>query len=257
MSSRSARKRAQGSFLFVAMVVIPSEAAATLSVVAARIRNMPTRAIAVAVEVTPKKAFASALDWPGWCRPGRDADAALAALADYADRFAAVAATAGLTFPKRLSFDVVEQVPGGATTAFGAPEITAEAERLPVTAAAANRIASLVTAAWSVFDAVVAESPAELRKGPRGGGRDRDKMIDHVLASEVSYVRKLGIKHRLIAINDYSAIVGLRKTIFDALAAESDGTPPVVGGWPPRYAARRIAWHVLDHAWEMQDRSTP
>ncbi len=97
----------------------------------------------------------------------------------YADRYSPVAATAGISFPRRLSFEVVEQVPGGATTAFGAPEITAAAERLPVTAAAATRMASLVTAAWSVFDGVVAESPAELRKGPRGGGRDRDKMVDH------------------------------------------------------------------------------
>jgi hypothetical protein len=218
---------------------------------------MPTRAIAVAIEVTPKKAFASALDWPGWSRPARDADAALAALADYSDRYAAVAATAGVTFPSRLSFEVVEQVPGGATTAFGAPEITAAAERLPVTAAAATRIASLVTAAWSVFDAVVAESPAVLRKGPRGGGRDRDKMVDHVLGAEASYARMIGLKLKQPEIGDIEAVEAQRLAIAAVLGAPSDGNPVRPGGWTTRYAARRIAWHVLDHAWEMQDRAEP
>jgi hypothetical protein len=39
------------------------------------------------------------------------------------------------------------------------------------------------------------------------------------------------------------------------LALPADGARPVPKGWLPRYAARRIAWHVLDHAWEMQDRT--
>ena len=38
------------------------------------------------------------------------------------------------------------------------------------------------------------------------------------------------------------------------LERASDGTPPDGGKWPPRYAARRIAWHALDHAWEIEDR---
>ena len=37
----------------------------------------------------------------------------------------------------------------------------------------------------------------------------------------------------------------------------SNGSPPVERGWPQRYAARRIAWHALDHAWEIEDRSDP
>ncbi len=218
---------------------------------------MPTRPLEVCVEVAPKKAFASALDWPGWCRAGRDPDAALAALTDYADRYAEVAKAAGVALPSRFSFDVIEQVPGGATTAFGAPEITAAAERLPVTAAAATRIASLATAAWSVFDGVVAESPAELRKGPRGGGRDRDKMVDHVLGAEASYARMIGLKLRQPEIGDIEAIEAQRLAIAAVLGAPSDGRPVRPNGWTTRYAARRIVWHVLDHAWEMQDRAGP
>jgi hypothetical protein len=106
-----------------------------------------------------------------------------------------------------------------------------------------------------VFDQVAAAAPAELRKGPRGGGRDRDKMVDHVLGAEAGYARKLGVKRPQPAIDDRAAIAALREALLEVLRAPSDGSPPVPKGWPPRYAARRIAWHVLDHAWEMQDRS--
>jgi hypothetical protein len=217
-------------------------------------RAMPTRPIAVCVEVTPKKSFASALDWPGWCRSGRDPDAALSTLAAYAERYAQVAAVAAVRFPTRVTFEVVESAPGGASTAFGAPEVTAEAEREPVSAAAATRIAGLLTAAWSVFDRIAAESPAELRKGPRGGGRDRDKMIDHVLGAESSYARMIGLKLKQPAIGDIEAIDAQRLQIASVLGAPSDGSPLRPNGWTARYAARRITWHVLDHAWEMEDR---
>ena len=83
---------------------------------------MPSRRIAVCLEVSPKQAVASALDWPGWCRAGRDEGAALAALASYAGRYAPVAGQAGVSFPATVAFDVVERVPGGPATAFAAPE---------------------------------------------------------------------------------------------------------------------------------------
>ena len=108
-----------------------------------------------------------------------------------------------------------------------------------------------------VFDRVVAATPAELRKGPRGGGRDRDDMVDHVLGAEASYARKLGVRRRQPARDDARGIAALRTDIAAALRAPSDGSPLAPKGWPPRYAARRIAWHVLDHAWEMEDRSGP
>ena len=155
---------------------------------------MSSRRIAVCLEVTPQQTFASALDWPGWCRAGRDEGAALEALRSYAERYAAVAEEAGVSFPSTVGFDVVERVPGGPTTAFAAPEcrrpfpqMIAEAERAKVTPAAARRLVGLVTAAWATFDEVAASSPAELRKGPRGGGRDRDKLIDHVIGAETAY----------------------------------------------------------------------
>jgi hypothetical protein len=223
---------------------------------------MPSRDIAVFLEVTPKQTVASALDWPGWCRAARDEGAALAALASYAGRYAPVAGQAGVSFPATVAFDVVERVPGGPATAFAAPEcrrpfpqITAGAERATVTPAAAWRLAGLVAAAWVAFDQIAAASPAQLRKGPRGGGRDRDQIIDHVIAAETAYARKLGIRRKQPAPGDIPAIEELRAAITAVAGAPSDGSPPVAGGWTTRYAARRIAWHILEHAWEMQDRA--
>jgi hypothetical protein len=223
---------------------------------------MPPERIAVCLEITPKQAVASALGWPGWCRAGRDEDVALAVLAGYAERYAPVAAHAGVSFPATVAFDVVERVPGGPATAFAAPEcrrpfpqITAEAERASLTPAAARRLTGLVTAAWAAFDQIAAASRAELRKGPRGGGRDRDQIISHVIGADAAYARKLGIKHKQPATGDTAAIAELREAIAAVVGAPSDGSPVVTNGWTTRYAARRIAWHVLEHAWEMQDRA--
>jgi hypothetical protein len=223
---------------------------------------MPPRRIEVHLEVTAKQAFASALDWPGWCRAGRDEGAALEVLVRYAGRYAPVAGHAGVSFPAPVAFDVIERVPGGPATAFAAPEcrrpfpqVTAAAEQATVTADVARRLAGLLTAAWATFDEIAAASPAELRKGPRGGGRDRDQLIGHVIGADTAYARKLGIKLKQPPIGDIAAIGALRGAIAAVVGAPSDGSPAVPGGWATRYAVRRIAWHLLEHAWEMQDRS--
>lgn len=223
---------------------------------------MSYRRIAACLEVTAKMTVASALDWPGWSRAGRDEDAALKALASYTSRYAPVAERAGFDFPSTVAFDVVERVPGGPVTAFAAPEcrrpfpgVTVEAERVAVTPATAGHLADLVTAAWAAFDEVAAASPAELRKGPRGGGRDRDELIGHVIGAETAYARKLGVRLKQPTIGDTAAIGELRQAISAVLGAPSEGSPVVPNGWTTRYAARRIAWHVLEHAWEMQDRA--
>jgi hypothetical protein len=47
----------------------------------------------------------------------------------------------------------------------------------------------------------------------------------------------------------------MRAAMLDTLRAAREGGP--LGGrrWPARYAAHRIAWHALDHAWEIEDRT--
>ena len=213
----------------------------------------------VYLEVGSKRVFACALAWPGWCRSGKTEELALEALADYVPRYKVVAERARIAFPTTAGdkLRVIERLRGSGTTDFGAPGESASSDDDPVSGAEAKRLAKLVTASWAVLDQAAADAPAELRKGPRGGGRDRDKIVDHVLGAEAAYARKIGVKHRQPAIDDKAAVKALRDAIVAVLGAPWDGTPPAPKGWPPRYAARRFAWHVLDHAWEIQDRSDP
>jgi hypothetical protein len=211
----------------------------------------------VYLEAGAKRTFAVTLDWPGWARSGKTGEDALEALAGYLPRYAKVAAKAGFDLGAADAvFDVVETVPGNATTDFGAPAAFVTADDEPVSAAAATRAASLVEACWDTLTRVAARSPQELRKGPRGGGRDRDKMLNHVVEAEAAYARKIGVRHKPPAFDDKDGIKAMRAEIIAVIAAPAAGGPLEPKGWPVAYAARRIAWHALDHAWEMQDRRT-
>ena len=196
----------------------------------------------VYLEVGRTWVFAGAMDWPGWCRRGKGEQGALDALLDYADRYAAVA---GPDFaPGELH--VIGRLPGNSTTDFGAPDARGSWDDEPLDAVEARRLAGLLEASWRAFDSVVCAAPAHLRKGPRGGGRDRDAIADHVRDAERSYGRKIGVR-----LPPRTPLLDQRAAIAESLRA---GAPD--GSWPARYAVRRFAWHVLDHAWEIEDRST-
>ena len=213
--------------------------------------------IPIYLEVGDKRVFACAVEWPGWARSGKTPAAAVAALNQYASRYAAVCAGAKITFPGKppCEFRTVEEVPGNATTNFGAPGVIPRVDATPLTPTASKKTQGLLQAAWEYFDLVVAKSPATLRKGPRGGGRDRDQMAQHVLNAEAMYMaRMIRIKESEPAFDDQSAIEYLRQRVLDAIAAPKSQVAEYK--WPPAYAARRIAWHVLDHAWEIEDRSS-
>ncbi|MEV6927728.1 hypothetical protein AB0M46_24950 [Dactylosporangium sp. NPDC051485] len=207
------------------------------------------------LETGKKKVFAGSLDWPGWGRFGKSEEDAIEALISYGARYAPIATAAGYSFPAAPRLHVVERVPGTATTEFGAPDGRPAADNTPVTAAVAGRHTKLLRAAWAAFDAYGAVAPESLRKGPRGGGRDRDKMIGHVVETEAAYARKIGVKHRPPALDDHTAIEALRDDVIGVLGRTSDGGPLTDKGWTARYAARRFVWHVLDHLWEMEDRT--
>lgn len=212
----------------------------------------------VILEIGKKRVFACAADWPGWCRSGKSEELALETLAAYLPRYVPVAQLAGLTLPAAVAdaFAVIERLPGTAGyTDFGAPGEIAACDYGPLDGDEASRIAALVGASWATFDDIARAAPAKLRKGPRGGGRDTDQIIEHVIGAEASFARKIGIRHRKPATGDDAAIAAMRSAITAGLARASAGTAPVPGGWPVRYAARRIAWHVLDHAWEIEDKS--
>jgi hypothetical protein len=211
--------------------------------------------ILVAIETTPKKSFASALDYPGWARNGKTPELALEALIAYAPRYAPVAAEAGSPISTEdVATEIAETVEGDATTAFGAPSRVAELEREPLDRAEAGRRAALVDAAWRHLEAVVVAAPAELRKGPRGGGRNTAKIVEHVVGADHGYSRELGLKVPAPDPRDPEAVAAFRIAMLDVLRQPSEGGP-IVKRWTARFAARRIAWHALDHAWEIEDRS--
>ena len=217
---------------------------------------MTTR-LDIGEEVGSKKTFVWAIDWPGWCRSGKDRDLAIESLIAHRGRYAKVARRAGLKLAEVDADDlrIVEGLEGGGGTDFGVPSGIGDSDRKRVTKAEAGRLADLVDAAWVIFDRVAERAPAELRKGPRGGGRDRDKMIGHVIEADDAYARELGIRLPTPSIADRPAVEAQRAAVLDLLRQPSDGSPLADRKWTLRYAARRIAWHALDHAWEMEDRT--
>jgi hypothetical protein len=206
--------------------------------------------IDIAIEAAPKKSFATAVDWPGWSRSGKTEELAIEALVAYAGRFASVAGLAGEAFDSTRApeVDVVDRTAGDGATDFGVPGAVTKPDRRPTTAAEADRLARLVDAAWRTFESVAAKAPEELRKGPRGGGRNTSKVIEHVRGADEGYARQIGIKLK-------APVEEIRAAVLEALRAPSDGSPIADRRWTARYAAHRIAWHALDHAWEIEDRS--
>ena len=213
----------------------------------------------VYIEAGDKRVFACAYDWPGWCRSAKDEAGALAALESYGGRYAPVAKRARQSFSPSADaqFRVVERIRGSANTDCGVPHEVAKRDTAPLSAADGKRLAALVSAAWALFDDVTGKAPSGLKKGPRGGGRDRDEIVEHVVRADGIYARKLGLRMPVPAAADTAGVRTFRRAVLDALAAPSKGAPPVEKGWPQRYAARRIAWHALDHAWEVEDKSQP
>ena len=205
--------------------------------------------VAVYLEEGSKRVFAGALEWPGWIRSGKDEAQALAELARFTERYSPVARSAGFPLPANTSdLEVVERIKGNATTDFGAPGLPAKADGRPLSASEVGRLRALLEACWTALDRIVAGAPAELRKGPRGGGRDRDAIVAHVLGAESAYAPKLGLRLKQPPADEAPAVASFRTAILAGLGAGE-------GSWPPRYAVRRIAWHALDHAWEIEDRS--
>ena len=222
-------------------------------------------AIKVAVETGSSKTFATALDWPGWSRSGRDEASALQSLFDYGTRYARVLESTSLGFsvPQHSAdLTVIERVTGNATTDFGAPNVALAGDHEPVTPAGLRAWQVILTACWASFDeAVQRASGRELSKGPRGGGRDLDKIVRHVQEVDASYLSSLGGKWKQAHTNDSSRVLwAMREVILAALEEAVRGDIPATGPrggtrWTPRYFVRRLAWHELDHTWEIEDRA--
>jgi hypothetical protein len=211
------------------------------------------------LEIGSRRVFAAAVEWPGWCRSGRDEAAAIAALLAHGERYRAAVGSAGARL--RLPGDsdevsVLERVRGGASTDFGAPGSVPELDGTAVSAAELKRLIGLHLACWQAFERVADRAAGHdlAPAGPRGGGRGVARIGLHVAEAEAAYIRGIGVAYAGRAEPD-----ALREGFVAALRERAAGRLPEVGPrggrrWPARYAVRRSCWHLLDHAWEIEDR---
>jgi hypothetical protein len=220
--------------------------------------------IDVYLERGAKRVFAAALQWPGWCRGDRDEASALQSLLDYGPRYAEVLAPTALKLHLPADIGglmVVERLEGDATTDFGAPSVAPAYDSQPLDGAELRRLETLLKGCWQAFDRAAQGAVGKmLRKGPRGGGRDLDKLVAHVLDVDAAYLRQLGWKVGQSGATPEERAAQLRQATLEALAAAARGEIPARGPrggerWTARYFVRRAAWHLLDHAWELEDRS--
>lgn len=218
----------------------------------------------VYLEIGHKKVFAVALAWPGWCRFGKDEQSAIKILVNAAPRYSRIAKHAGFEFiiPNTTSLiDTIARLEGNTTTDFGAPDIELQTDWDVVCPEQMERYRKLLKACWIEFDrAIIKAKGKELQKGPRGGGRDISKIIDHVVGAEEGYLKILGWKTQSIKMEPIDIRKDrIRSEVIRGLEATVNGRLPRKGPrggkrWSPRYFVRRLAWHVVDHAWEIEDR---
>ncbi len=219
--------------------------------------------IEIYLEFGKKKVFASALEWPGWCRSGQDEAAAIQALLDYCPRYQRAIRSARLDFqlPEGISvFHVADRLEGNMTTDFGAPDIVSDGDFQLVDDNELKRLEAILKACWRAFDKAIEKAQGKtLRTGPRGGGRSVEQIVNHVTEAEMGYRRRLGgesLRSEGVPLPREVIRLEILKTLGASVHGEIDPYGPRGGKrWPARFFVRREAWHVLDHLWEIEDRT--
>ncbi|MGH2557654.1 MAG: hypothetical protein ACRDJH_01210 [Thermomicrobiales bacterium] len=199
---------------------------------------------------------AVAPDWPGLARGAKTEEAAIERLLSYLPRYAPVAKLAGMdaAFAALTSADVFEHYPGtGSTDFWGISFAFSAIDRQAVARGDLDRDLTLMRAGWAFFDDVRARVSAEMRKGPRGGGRDRDHIVRHTLGTERDWAKKIGVLTPESAMLTDAGLNAHRDAYCTAIRAfHAQGK--LARTWPLRFLIRHTAFHTLDHAWEMEDK---
>ena len=204
------------------------------------------------------------MDWPGWSRGGPDESAALKALLDYAPRYAKALRGSGLRFrqPATIAdFEVVERLKGGAGTDEGWPQAYPAADAATMVGPEVRRSEEILGSCWRTFDAAVTAARRNgLRADSGRRGRTLERILGHVLQGHSLYLSQIGVPfHPAPDAPPESSLRAIRPLTLKALRHVARGKLNSDGrgrrrGWSPRYFVRRAAWHVLDHAWEIEDR---
>ena len=217
--------------------------------------DKPVQAV---LEIGPKgkRVVAVAPDWPGLERGAKTEEAAIERLISYLPRYAAVARLAGMEagLADVNSVEVVERYEGtGSTDFWGISFAFSSLDKQAMSAEVLDRELALMQACWAFFDDVRSRVSAELKKGPRGGGRDRDRIVHHVFANEQDWVKGIGVVTPDEAMLTDEGMKVHRNAYCDAIRSfHSEGK--MARKWPLRYLIRHTAYHTLDHAWEMEDK---
>jgi hypothetical protein len=206
-----------------------------------------------------KRSVAFALDWPGWSRGARRAEVAVETLESYRERYRPIAALAGMAreFAATGPLKIVEETVGtGSTDFWGISFAPCSAEPEPMGEAELERGITLLRACWAFFDDVAARVSPQMRKGPRGGGRDRDTIIRHTIRNESeSFARQVGLRIEEDAALAPDALRRYRDDYVAAMRAYNAGeVEPRMRSWTLPFLIRHSAFHTLDHAWEMEDK---
>jgi hypothetical protein len=206
-----------------------------------------------------KKVVAFAVDWPGWSRGAKTPDEALATLESYRRRYRPIAVRARMAkeFDAAGPLVVVEDRIGtGSTDFWGISFSPSSFEQGPMTKKEFDRKIALLRASWSFFDGVGARVSAEMAKGPRGGGRDRDKIIRHTIRTESEdFAKRVGLRVPEDSTLTVEGLLGYRKAYVAAMRAYNVGEGKPMRSWTLPFLIRHSAFHVMDHAWELEDKN--
>jgi hypothetical protein len=206
-----------------------------------------------------KKFAAFAIDWPGWSRGAKAPHTAVEMLEAYRERYRPIARLAGLEpeFDRAGPLEIVEDHVGvGSTDFWGISFAPSSFEQGPIPEDELERKLALLEAAWRFFDDVAAGVSLELEKGPRGGGRNRDQIVRHVIGNEVvDLAKKVGV---LTSPDDFLTPTAIRahREKFAAAMRDYNAREKMARGrnWTIALLVRHTAFHALDHAWEMEDK---
>jgi hypothetical protein len=226
-----------------------------LAVVGAKMTNQ----LRVTVEIGPKskKVAAVAPDWPGLERGDKTKAAAVARLEAYIPRYAHIAKLAGMEseFAAIATLDIVEEYPGpGSTDFWGISFGHSSIDKQPVSREALERELTLMQACWTFFDSVRFRVSAEMQKGPRGGGRDRDQIVRHTVGTEMlDWAPKLGLPS-LFSENLTDEVISTHRVAYCNAIRTFHAEGKMARKWTLRYLIRHTAYHTMDHAWEMEDK---
>jgi hypothetical protein len=214
--------------------------------------------IRVTLEIGPKgkKVVALAPDWPGLARGATTEEAAIERLRAYLPRYTPVTRLAGMeaAFATITGITVIERYPGtGSPDFWGISFAFSSIDQQAMSSEALERELTLMRVCWTFFDDVRSHVSAEMQRGPRGGGRDRDHIVRHTLATERDWAKKLGLLTPSDAMLTDEGLHAHRDAYCNAIRALHSQNK-LARTWPLRYLIRHTAFHTLDHAWEMDDK---